>query len=390
MREKSGELMSLVMEGAKKRWGEVPGEIAERLGFEMDVFERCKSVDYMLMCAEVVKAIESAGGYIGPGRGQCVGSAVCYALGVTNVDPIEYGLLFERFMRPDRIMSPSVCIDTDSVGETVARKLLVEKYGASEGTASRKEIAWPCDFKLNECSYIAVTGTPEVERIKTTLGLFKERGVGVPDLAALRDDDWETLKLFWRGETDGIPFFDSPNMKRVLTGALGPRFKDLVALFALSKPGLTDYREKFLSARMQGGKYEHPLLKSVLAETYGVLIYQEQLMLAVRKLAGFSRCESDNLRVALSKRLQEKLEKFELKFIEGCLANADFRVGDFAEEAKARECVKSLWSELYHVGAFAWQKAHCVAWTTVAYQLAYLKVHYPAEWAYALNKCKHE
>ena len=382
------ELKALVMAGAKKRWGEFPVSTLERLNFEIETFAKSNALGYMLMCADIVKAIKDAGGYIGPGRGPAVGSAVCYALGVTNVDPIEYDLLFDRFMRPDRIMMPQVLIDTDGIGERAGKKLLFEKYGPVEETSFRTEIAWPCTYKLPDDSYFGITAMPEVEMIKTTLDLVRERGEEMFDLASLRDDEWETLKLFWRGETDGIPFFDSPNMKRALIGALGPRFKDLVALFALSKPGLDDYREKFLSARMQGGKYAHPLLKDVLAETYGVLIYQEQLMLAVRKLAGFTRFEADMLRVGFGRRKLDVVERMEPKFIEGCLANPEFRTGEYADESKARECAKLLWNEFFHAGAVLWQKAHCVAWTTLAYQLAYLKVHYPSEWTYALNKCK--
>lgn len=384
--ENMEKLKELVFAGAAKRWGEVTPEIAERLNFELSVFERCDAVDYMLMCADVVEAISNAGGYIGPGRGCCVASAVCYSIGVSNVDPIKYELLFERFMRPERIMSPSVCIDTDYLGDRVARELLETKYGAVLEPDKRKEIAWPNNYRVGEYGWIGVTGTPEVERIKETLSLINENregGFGFDDLA---DDDWRTLKLFWKGETDGIPYFDSPNMKRVLMKALGPRFRDLVALFALSKPGLADYREKYLSARLQGGRYAHPLLKNVLAETYGVLIYQEQLMLVARLLAGFTRAEADKFRIGFAKRLGDVIEMLEPKFVAGCLANPEFRVGEYVDEKKAAECARALWDEYYHVGAFCWQKAHCVAWTMVSYQLAYLKAHHFSEWTYGMEK----
>ena len=368
-------LKAKVMAGAVWRWTELSPNMLERLDQELCSLERSGAIDYMLMCAELVAAIKEAGGCVGTGRGAAVGSAVCFALGMTNVDPLGYGLFFERLCNPQRRAKVSVCIDCDTIGERAARKVLCGKYGGVEDVDCRKGPDWPCFFDLPGGWTICLTGTPEVDRLAKAIAAVKGRGPTLRDLTLLPDDDPETLALFRRGETDDIPFFGSQEMRRKLAALPELRFSDLIALRALTCPGL-DSQDAFLRARTKGGRYGHPLLRNCLSETYGVMLYQEQLMGAVRLLGRLTGGEADRVRKAFGRRAISVYEQMQKEFVEGCVSNPDFRVGSCREELQARKCATRFWKSFYDKGCWLVMKAHYLAEARLAYLLAYLKAHY--------------
>lgn len=370
-------LKDKVMAGAACRWAELSPDKLERLGQELRSLERSGAVDYMLMCSELVAAIDGAGGCVGMGRGSCVGSAVCYALGITNVDPFAHGLFFERFCNPLRTAKVSVGLDCDSIGERAARAVLCGKYGGVEDVDCRKGPDWPCFFDLPDDWTICLTGTPEVDRLAAVVAAAKGRGPTLRDLSLLPDDDPATMALFSQGDTHDIPFFGSPEMRRKLAAFPELRFSDLVALHALTCPGLGEYRQDaFLRARTEGARCEHPLLTQCLSETYGVMLYQEQLMEAVMTLGRLSGGEADRVRKTFGRRALSVYEGKQKDFVEGCVSNPDFRVGAFSDELLARECAKRLWKTFYDDGCWLAMRAHYLAETRLAYLLAYMKAHY--------------
>ena len=370
-------LKAKVLAGAASRWAELSPDKLERLDQELCSLERSGAVDYMLMCSELVSAISEAGGCVGMGRGSCVGSAVCFALGITNVDPFVYGLFFERFCNPQRTAKVSVGLDCDSLGERAARMVLCGKYGGVEDVDYRKGSDWPCFFDLPGGWTICLTGTPEVDRLAAAVAAAKGRGPALRDLPLLPDDDPATMALFSRGETHDIPFFGSPETRRTLAALPELRFSDLVALHALTCPGLGEYgQDAFLQARVKEVQPLHPLLTKCLSETYGVMLYQEQLMYAVMTLGRLSCGEADRVRKAFGRRALSVYEQMQTDFIEGCVSNPDFRIGAFREELQARERAKRLWKSFYDDGCWLVMRAHYLAETRLAYLLAYIKAHY--------------
>jgi DNA polymerase-3 subunit alpha len=218
------------------------------------------------------------------------------------------------------------------------------------------------------------------------VNLIKERKGRVVDLDKIPYDEPETMEVFARGYTEHIFQFESDGMTHWLM-ALKPKcFEDLVAMNALYRPGPIAYIPTFV--RRKNGEepvvYDHPLMGEELRETYGVAIYQEQIMILSRKLAGFTRSESDKLRKAMSKRRIDIMEEMKGKFVEGCLANPEFRTGKWQDEGEARSTIARIWKDWESFAAYAFNKSHAVAYAWLAYQSAYLKAHYPVEFAEAV------
>ena len=522
-------LATLVWAGAAKRWGDkdgkIPDDVRERVQFELDTIKLMGFPGYFLIVCDYIRAArEECGVWVGPGRGSAAGSAVAYALWITNVDPLKFDLLFERFLNPDRISMPDIDVDFDDAGRERVLDYVTRKYGADHvahivtfgqmaAKSAIKDVGRVMDYPLAATNKLAsyVPNTPKVsfksatsptdkhgapnkdfspelvasfnspdpivhtlmaraarlegcirqpgvhacgviisrdpivetlpvmptpekggkkgsgergaetgDKLLTTqydghfvepVGLLKMDFLGLKTLtvekecvallgkdnprvpAAIRnasgeldpdlipDDDKETYALFSRGETTGLFQFESPGMKKWLIALQPERLTDLVAMNALYRPGPMDYIPTFV-ARKQGHEpvtYDHPEMEGRLKDTYGVTVYQEQVMLLSRDLAGFSRGESDKLRKAMGKKLIDVMNELKAKFVKGCLANPKFRVGKWADEAEAQKLVEKIWRDWEAFASYAFNKSHAVCYAWIAYQTGYLKAHYPAE-----------
>ena len=223
---------------------------------------------------------------------------------------------------------------------------------------------------------------------KGCVKLIRERKGEVVNLANIPYDEPETMAVFERGDTEHVFQFESDGMKHWLVALKPKRFEDLVAMNALYRPGPIAYIPTLV--RRKNGEepvaYDHPLMEEELRETYGVTIYQEQIMILSRKLAGFTRGESDKLRKAMGKKRLDIMEEMKVKFVEGCLANPEFRVGSWKNESEARRLIDKIWDDWRAFSSYAFNKSHAVAYAWLAYQTAYLKAHYPEEFAEAVQR----
>ena len=496
-------LASLVWAGAKRRWGEnLPEETIERVQFELDTIRTMGFPGYFLIVHDYIDAARRLGVWVGPGRGSAAGSAVAYALGITNVDPLKYDLLFERFLNPDRISMPDIDVDFDDAGRERVLDYVTCKYGADHvahivtfgqmaAKSAIKDVGRVMDYPLSDTNKLAglvpntpkitfkkarkaspdldaafessdqtvhklleraarlegsirqpgvhacgviisrdplietlpVMPTPEkggkkkgdasasqqeakllttqydghyVEPVgllkmdflglktltveKECVALLKERGIDL-DPDKIPDDDKLTYELFGRGETTGLFQFESDGMKKWLMALQPERLTDLVAMNALYRPGPMEYIPTFVD-RKQGRQpvtYDHPLMEKYLKDTYGVTVYQEQVMLLSRLLAGFTRGESDKLRKAMGKKLMDIMNELKAKFVKGCLDNPEFRVDKWRDEAEATKLIEKIWTDWEAFASYAFNKSHAVCYAWVAYQTGYMKAHYPAE-----------
>lgn len=514
-------LEHLVWTGSQIRWGDkegkIPDEIRERVQFELDTIKLMGFPGYFLIVRDYIRAArEECGVWVGPGRGSAAGSAVAYALWITNVDPIKYDLLFERFLNPDRISMPDIDVDFDDAGRERVLDYVTRKYGADHvahivtfgqmaAKSAIKDVGRVMDYPLPDTNKLASyvpevpkinfkkaraaspdldaafnstdpvihklmeragrlegcirqpgvhacgviisrdpiaetlpvmptpekggagkkgkgeeDGAPKQEKLLTTqydghfvepVGLLKMDFLGLKTLTVekecvsllgknnprvpeflrgkdgyldpdnIPDDDVETYELFGRGETTGLFQFESAGMKKHLMALQPERLTDLVAMNALYRPGPMAYIPDFID-RKQGRKpvvYDHPEMEPRLKDTYGITVYQEQVMLLSRDLAGFTRGESDKLRKAMGKKLMDIMAELKTKFIKGCLANPKFRIGEWQDEAKATALIEKIWKDWEAFASYAFNKSHSVCYAWVAYQTGYLKAHYPAE-----------
>ena len=481
-------LQYLVYNGAYERWGNpLPDQVKERLDLELNVIKQMGFPGYFLIVHDYIDAARKMGVWVGPGRGSAAGAAVAYALKITNVDPLKYDLLFERFLNPDRISMPDIDVDFDDDGRAKVLEYVTKKYGQDHvahiitfgqmaAKSVIKDVGRVMEYPLADTNKLAsyVPDTPKItfakaekessdlaaainspdktvhllmERamkleggmrqpgvhacgviisrdplietlpVKPTEGesllttqydghfvepvgllkmdflglktltvekecveLLKERGITLdPDL--IPDDDPETYALFGRGETTGLFQFESDGMKKWLIALKPEKLTDLVAMNALYRPGPMDYIPAFVR-RKQGEEqiiYDHPLMEKYLKDTYGICVYQEQVMLLSRLLGGFSRGDSDKLRKAMGKKQIKVMESLKLQFEKGCLENKEFRVGEFSDEAKARQLIDKIWNDWRAFASYAFNKSHAVCYAWVAYQTGYMKAHYPAE-----------
>ena len=484
--------------GAKDRYKELSPEVEERINFELFTIQTMGFAGYFLIVADFIKAGRDLGVFIGPGRGSAAGSAVAYCIGITNIDPIKYNLLFERFLNPDRKSMPDIDTDFDDVGRQKVIDYVVEKYGKNQvaqiityGTMaakmSIKDVARVMDLPLQESNALAklVPDRPGIElnrlihapidgekSLKTKEGLSSEdleevkklraiyngndlsarvlkeavilegsvrntglhaagiiiapkdltdiipvatsketellitqfdgkviedAGVikmdflGLKTLTIIRDaliniernhgvkinideiplDDQKTLELYQRAETNGTFQFESVGMQKYLKELKPDKFEDLIAMNALYRPGPLEYIPNFI-ARKNGKEavsYDLPIMEEYLKETYGITVYQEQVMLLSQKLAGFTKGDADTLRKAMGKKQKEILDKMKSKFVEGCMKNGH----------DAKICEK-IWIDWEAFASYAFNKSHSTCYAFVAFQTAYLKAHYPAEY----------
>jgi DNA polymerase III subunit alpha len=474
-------LKHLTYEGAKRRYPELTTEIKERLEFELATIKHTGYPGYFLIVQDFTGKAREMGVSVGPGRGSAAGSAVAYCIGITNVDPIAYDLLFERFLNPDRVSLPDIDIDFDDEGRDKVLRYVIEKYGHSQvaqiityGTMAAKSSIRDCarvmELPLAEANSMAKMiperpGTTlakafeevkELSEIKkgsdlkaqvikqaivlegslrntgthacgviitpdeltklvpvstardsdmlvtqfdnsvvesagmlkmdflglTTLSIIKtairnikkRKGIDI-DIDKIPLDDLTTYQLYQRGDTTGTFQFESDGMQNYLRSLKPDKFEDLIAMNALYRPGPMEYIPAFI-ARKNGRepiKYDLPEMEEYLKDTYGITVYQEQVMLLSQKLANFSKGDADVLRKAMGKKQKEVLDKMKDKFIAGCNKNGhDERVAE------------KIWKDWEAFAQYAFNKSHSTCYSLVAYQTAYLKANYPADYMAAI------
>ena len=483
-------LRHLTYEGAKKRYGEITEEISERLDFELATIENTGYPGYFLIVQDFTSQARKMGVSVGPGRGSAAGSAVAYCIGITNVDPIKYDLLFERFLNPDRVSLPDIDIDFDDEGRNDIIQWVVDKYGKNQvaqiityGTMAAKsslrdtarvldlplaeadvlakkmpdiklnklfnfddaqlkeklngeQLQLANDFKelaegdnlqaqtiqqatilegsvrntgIHACGviitpddiskFVPVTTAKDAELLVTqfdnsvveSAGMLKMDFLGLKNLTIIKDccklikhnhgveidpneiplDDEKTYELFQRGETNGVFQFESPGMQKNLRALKPDKFDDLIAMNALYRPGPMEYIPNFI-ARKHGDEeieYDLPEMAEYLADTYGITVYQEQVMLLSQSLAGFSKGDADVLRKAMGKKIFTLLEKLKPKFLDGC-----------KDRGHDVEIAEKIWKDWEAFAAYAFNKSHSTCYALIAFQTAYLKAHYPAEY----------
>jgi DNA polymerase-3 subunit alpha len=487
-------LRYLTYEGAKARYTELTAEITERIDFELEVIANTGYPGYFLIVQDFIAAARNMDVSVGPGRGSAAGSVVAYCLKITNIDPIEYDLLFERFLNPDRVSMPDIDIDFDDEGRGRVMDYVIEKYGSNQvaqiityGTMAAKssirDTARVLDLPLGEADRIAkllpnmklgkifdlsekelkeklraeevlrvneiknlaeeeslsgetiqqakvlegslrntgihacgVIITPDditqfvpVSTAKDSdlyvtqfdnsvvedAGLLKMDFLGLKTLTLIKDtvklvkfkhgidldpdqfplDDQKTYELFQRGETVGIFQYESAGMQKYLKDLKPTVFADLIAMNALYRPGPLEYIPSFVD-RKNGNEeiaYDLPAMKEYLEETYGITVYQEQVMLLSQKLAGFSKGDADVLRKAMGKKIFALLQKLKPQFIDGGKANGH-----------PEEVLEKIWKDWEAFAAYAFNKSHSTCYAWIGFQTAYLKAHYPAEYMAAV------
>lgn len=481
-------LVKITYEGAAFRWKEITPKIKELLDFELKVIKEMGFPGYFLIVWDFLKAAREMGVVVGPGRGSAAGSAAAYCMRITEIDPIQYNLLFERFLNPDRISMPDIDIDFDDDGRSRILKWVVDKYGAKRvahivtfGTMAAKssirdvgrvqqypladtmnlqklvpdragvslkdafaEVKELRDIKnsnseaanvlkyaevlegsvrntgTHACGiiigaddlekYIPISTTKDSELTYVTqydgkhvedVGLLKMDFLGLKTLSIIKDaveniklskgieidiekismTDSKTYELYARGETTGLFQFESEGMKKYLKDLKPTRFEDLIAMNALYRPGPIEYIPSFIK-RKHGEEtihYDVPMMQKYLEETYGITVYQEQVMLLSRHLANFTRGESDSLRKAMGKKIIAMMNELKVKFVNGCKGNAQFVKECEIAKQDIDKTINKIWGDWEAFAKYAFNKSHATCYSYVSFQTAYLKAHYPAE-----------
>ena len=499
-------LKHLTYEGAAKRYQTITDELRERIEFELFTIKTMGFAGYFLIVSDFIKAGRDKGVFIGPGRGSAAGSVVAYCIGITNIDPIKYNLLFERFLNPDRKSMPDIDTDFDDEGRQKVIDYVVEKYGKNQvaqiityGTMaakmSIKDVARVMDLPLPESNALAKlvpekpgielrrvlhaplkqkegeksleekealsndeienvkklrdfykqTQTPagkvlhEAERLEGSVrntgihaagiiiaptdltelipiatakdsnlwvtqiegtdiesaGIIKMDFLGLKTLSIIKNalslikqlqgveididliplDDAKTFSLYQHGATIGTFQFESPGMQKYLRELKPDKFEDLIAMNALYRPGPIAYIPNYIDRKhgREAITYDLPEMQEYLEETYGITVYQEQVMLLAQKLAGFSKGDADVLRKAMGKKNRETLNKMKKQFMEGAATNL-----------LPQERLEKIWTDWEAFAQYAFNKSHSTCYAYVAYQTAYLKAHYPAEYMSAV------
>lgn len=488
-------LKKLAYDGAKKRYGDpLTPELDERIKFELHIMKTMGFPGYFLIVQDFINvAREQLGVSVGPGRGSAAGSAVAYCLGITQIDPVKYDLLFERFLNPDRISLPDIDIDFDDDGRADVLRYVTEKYGEEKvahiityGTMAAKsaikDVARVQQLPLSESDRLTKLipkHMPEVngKELKPTLkncyehvpefkteldsnnvlitdtlkfaqklegnvrntgvhacgviicrdpitdwvpvstaddkengkllvtqyegrvieetGLIKMDFLGLKTLSIIKEavanikltrgidididnidiEDKKTYQLYCKGRTTGTFQFESAGMQKYLRELQPTTFEDLIAMNALYRPGPMDYIPDFI-ARKHGRSpivFDIPIMEKYLKDTYGVTVYQEQVMLLSRLLANFTRGQSDTLRKAMGKKMIDKMNELKALFIEGGQKNGH-----------DEKVLNKIWADWEKFASYAFNKSHATCYSWVAYQTAYLKANYPAEYMAAV------
>ncbi|HEX2920761.1 MAG TPA: DNA polymerase III subunit alpha [Bacteroidales bacterium] len=480
--DKDEYLRFLTYKGAEKRWGTVTNEQSERLDFELQMIAKMGFPGYFLIVQDFLNAARKMGVSVGPGRGSAAGSAVAYCLRITDIDPIKYGLLFERFLNLDRISMPDIDIDFDEDGREEVLKYVVNKYGhdkvahiitfgsmaakmairdvarvqklplpdadrlaklvperpgvtlsaafaevpelAKERESGNKLIAQTLKYAevlegsvrqtgVHACgiiiskdsldNYIPLCTAKDTELYSTqfdgshveSVGLLKMDFLGLKTLSIIKDalenikkskgkdididnlplNDKKTFELFSKGETTGIFQFESAGMKRYLRELEPNRLEDLIAMNALYRPGPMEYIPQFIKRKkgLEAIAYPIPAMEKYLADTYGITVYQEQVMLLSQELAGFTKGQADSLRKAMGKKKRSIMDEMKVMFLEGC-----------AKNGYEENITNKIWGDWEAFAHYAFNKSHSTCYALIAFQTGYLKANYPAEYMAAV------
>jgi DNA polymerase-3 subunit alpha len=475
-------LRKLTYQGASKRYKEITPEITERIEFELQTIQRMGYPGYFLIVQDFLNAAREMDVSVGPGRGSAAGSVVAYCTRITDIDPLKYDLLFERFLSLDRVSMPDIDIDFDEDGRDKVLKWVVEKYGNDKvaqvitfGTMAAKmairdisrvqklplaeanrlaklvpekpKITLRQAYKevqeldearrsnnplvsetlkfaeilegsvrhtgLHACGiiigkhslidHIPVTTSKDSDLLVTQyageyiekVGMLKMDFLGLKTLAIIKDavknirrsanleldiedipfDDPLTYQLFSQGKTTGIFQFESDGMKKYLRELKPNRIEDLIAMNALYRPGPMEYIPRFINRKHGREKIEYdvPAMEKYLKDTYGITVYQEQVMLLSQELAGFTKSQADSLRKAMGKKIESLMAELQPKFFVGCLKNGI-----------AEPLARKIWTDWESFARYAFNKSHSTCYAYVAYRMAYLKAHYPAEFMAAV------
>jgi DNA polymerase-3 subunit alpha len=498
-------LKHLTYEGAQKRYSELTDELIDRIEFELFTIKTMGFAGYFLIVSDFIRAGREIGVLVGPGRGSAAGSVVAYCIGITNIDPIKYNLLFERFLNPDRKSMPDIDTDFDDAGRQKVIDYVVKKYGKQQvaqiityGTMaakmSIKDVARVMDLPLPDSNALAKMipdrpgielkrvlhapltakdgenslmekdglGLDDLETVKKLREIYKSKTIqsevlheaeilegsvrntgihaagiiiapkdltelipvatakdsdlwvtqiegntiedagiikmdflGLKTLTIIKDslelirqnhgveididkiplDDERTYKLYQHGDTIGTFQFESAGMQKYLRDLKPDRFDDLIAMNALYRPGPIAYIPKFIERKhgREAISYDLPEMEEYLKETYGITVYQEQVMLLAQKLGDFSKGDADVLRKAMGKKQKSVLDKMKDQFIKNA------RQKGFGEYT-----LEKIWTDWEAFAQYAFNKSHSTCYAYVAYQTAYLKTHYPAEYMAAV------
>jgi DNA polymerase III subunit alpha len=487
-------LKYLTFEGAKRRYGMITADIEERINFELNTIKESGYPGYFLIVQDFTTTARHMGVSVGPGRGSAAGSAVAFCLGITNIDPIKYDLLFERFLNPERVSLPDIDIDFDDEGRGKVIDYVIDKYGRNQvaqiityGTmAARTSLrdtgrvmnipldvvdrvakSFPSHLsatlnkvladkdistKLKEdmsnedidrayafrnlseeesevgemiriakkiegsvrstgvhaCGVIITpTDITDIIPVSTAkdsdmvvsqfdnsvaeeAGLLKMDFLGLKTLTIIKDavklinehaeepldidavnlEDKDTYELFSRGETVGLFQYESPGMQKHLKDLKPESFEDLIAMNALYRPGPLAYIPNFINRKHGREKitYDLPDMEYYLKTTYGITVYQEQVMLLSQKLANFTKGEADTLRKAMGKKNRALIDQMFPKFLEGCKKNGH-----------DEKIVEKVWKDWEAFASYAFNKSHSTCYAYLAFQTGYLKAHYPME-----------
>jgi len=484
-------LRDLTYSGAESRYGTLSEEIKERIEFELETIKKMGYPDYFLIVQDFIAAARKMDVSVGPGRGSAAGSVVAYCLRITDIDPLKFDLLFERFLNPDRISFPDIDIDFDDDGRSKVFKYVEEKYGKEHvshvitfGTMAAKsairDVARIQKLPLSESDRLAkyipnrfssddngdpvpvtlencIKKIPEIEEafrsenklirdtmeyamklegnirnvgvhacaiiigpddlreyipISTTkdketgeviwvsqydgshiekVGMLKMDFLGLKTLSIIKDclknikrsrgveldidsipvDDRNTYELFSRGDTVGTFQFESDGMRKWLRELKPGKFEDLIAMNALYRPGPMEYIPDFIERKHGRRQIEYDLaeMKEILAETYGVTVYQEQVMLLSQKIAGLTKGDADQLRKAMGKKDKNLMDTLKAKYIKGG-----------KERGHTEEILEKIWKDWESFAAYAFNKSHSTCYAWIGYQTAYLKANYTAEY----------
>lgn len=475
-------LRHLTYKGAEERYRVITDDLRERIDYELGVIKRMGFPGYFLIVQDFLNAARRMNVSVGPGRGSAAGSVVAYCIRITDVDPIKYGLLFERFLNPERISMPDIDIDFDEDGREEVLRYVVEKYGKDKvahiitfgtmaarmairdvarieklplpeadrlaklvperpgTTLSRayKEVKELSDVKsrgtdlarrtlqyaetlegsvrhtgLHACGiiigkdnlmdHIPICISKDTEFLVTQfdgkhvedVGMLKMDFLGLKTLSIIKDavelirqskgievnindiplDDRETFELYSRGETTGLFQFESDGMKRYLRELKPNRFEDLIAMNALYRPGPMEYIPRFINRKHGREKirYDLPIMEKLLKDTYGITVYQEQVMLLSQEMAGFSGGQADSLRKAMGKKKRKMMDELKEKFLEAC-----------SNRGISEKTADKVWRDWEAFAEYAFNKSHSTCYALVSYQTAWLKAHHPAEFMAAV------
>ena len=472
-------LKMLIDERVGKRYATITPTISDRIKYELGVIEKMGFADYFLIVQDLINWAKDRGIVVGPGRGSAAGSIVSYILGITDIDPIKFDLLFERFLNPDRIQMPDIDIDITDKRREEVMGYLRERYGENrvahiitfgtmaaraairdvgralgisygfcdqlakmvpfnqgleealkntdlaglyqtnadakrildaarhmEGVARHASVH-ACGIVISESpltEYLPLQKAPQDENTIVSqfemhsvedLGLLKMDLLGLKNLTTIEETvrlindtndnkidinnlpakDEKTFKLLQLGDTTGVFQLESSGMRRYLKELKPTELEDIIAMISLYRPGPMELIPEYVARKFGRKKVEylHPKLEPIFKNTYGIMIYQEQLMSAARMLANFTLSEADVLRKAVGKKIRKLLLEQKEKLIRGCIANN-----------VPKEIAEQFWALVEPFDRYGFNRSHAACYATIAYQTAYLKAHYPVEFMSSL------